>query len=83
MLLFLPSHSPSEDAGGCPAQPSRPVAPQDPLVSIGSSPLDRNFTELEIRRANILIELMTILEENRHIVLIAEHDPIIYKMPGT
>ncbi len=37
------------------------------------SRLDRNFTELEIRRAFTSFQLMTIMEENHHSFLIVEH----------
>ena len=43
------------------------------------SRLDRNFTELEVRRVFISFQLMTILEENHHSVLIIEHDPMLYE----
>ena len=43
------------------------------------SRLDRNFTELEIRRAFTSFQLMTILEENHHSFLIVEHDPMLYE----
>jgi len=43
------------------------------------SRLDRNFTELEIRRAFTSFQLMTILEENHHSFLIVEHDPLLYE----
>jgi len=43
------------------------------------SHLDRNFTELEVRRAFTSFQLMTILEENRHSFLIVEHDPLLYE----
>jgi hypothetical protein len=38
------------------------------------SRLDRNITELEIRRAFTSFQIMTILEENHHSFLIVEHD---------
>ena len=41
--------------------------------------LDRNFTELEVRRAFTSFQLMTILEENHHSFLIIEHDPMLYE----
>ena len=41
--------------------------------------LDRNFTDLEIRRAFTSFQLMTILEENHHSFLIVEHDPLLYE----
>jgi len=43
------------------------------------SRLDRNFTELEVRRAFTSFQLMTILEENHHSFLIVEHDPLLYE----
>jgi hypothetical protein len=43
------------------------------------SRLDRNFTDLEIRRAFTSFQLMTILEENHHSFLIVEHDPLLYE----
>ena len=46
------------------------------------SHLDRNITELEIRRAFTSFQLMTILEENHHSFLIVEHDPMLYEDAG-
>jgi hypothetical protein len=46
------------------------------------SRLDRNFTELEVRRAFTVYQLMTILEENHHSFLIVEHDPLLYEDAG-
>jgi hypothetical protein len=46
------------------------------------SRLDRNFTELEVRRAFTSFQLMTILEENHHRFLIIEHDPMLYEDAG-
>ena len=43
------------------------------------SRLDRNLTELEIRRAFTSFQLMSILEENHHSFLIVEHDPMLYE----
>jgi DNA polymerase I len=43
------------------------------------SRLNRNVTELDIRRAFTSFQLMTILEENRHSFLIVEHDPLLYE----
>ena len=43
------------------------------------SRLDRNITELEVRRAFTSFQLMTILEENHHSFLIVEHDPMLYE----
>ena len=46
------------------------------------SRLDRNITELEVRRAFTVFQLMTILDENRHSFLIIEHDPMLYQDGG-
>jgi len=46
------------------------------------SRLDRNITELEVRRAFTSFQLMTILEENHHSFLIVEHDPMLYEDAG-
>jgi DNA polymerase I len=46
------------------------------------SHLDRNFTELEVRRAFTSFQLMTILEENHHSFLIIENDPMLYEDAG-
>ena len=43
------------------------------------SQLNRNITELEVRRAFTSFQLMTILEENHHSFLIVEHDPLLYE----
>lgn len=43
------------------------------------SRLDRNFTELEVRRPFTSFQLMTILEENHHSFVIMEHDPMLYQ----
>jgi DNA polymerase I len=43
------------------------------------SRLDRRFQELEIRRAFTVFQLMTILEEARHSLIIIEHDPLLYE----
>jgi len=43
------------------------------------SRLDRDFTELEVRRAFTSFQLRTILEENHHSLLIVEHDPMLYE----
>lgn len=43
------------------------------------SSLDRRFEALEVRRAFTVFQLMTILEENRHTVVIVEHDPLLYE----
>ena len=39
------------------------------------SRLDRRFQDLEIRRAFTVFQLMTILEEARHSLVVIEHDP--------
>ena len=46
------------------------------------SSLDHRFTALEIRRAFTVFQLMTILEENRHTLMILEHDPLLYEDAG-
>ena len=46
------------------------------------SRLDRNFTDLEVRRAFTVFQLMTIPEENHHCFLIVEHDPLLYEDAG-
>lgn len=43
------------------------------------SRLNRNITELDVRRAFTVFQLMTILEENHHTFLIVEHDPLLYE----
>ena len=43
------------------------------------SRLDRNFTEMEVRRAFTCFQLMTVLEENHHSFLIIEHDSMLYE----
>jgi len=43
------------------------------------SRLDRRFTDLDIRRAFTVFQLMTVLEENHHTLLIVEHDPLLYE----
>ena len=43
------------------------------------SDLDRRFTDLEVRRAFTVFQLMTVLEENRHTLVILEHDPLLYE----
>jgi DNA polymerase I len=43
------------------------------------SRLNRNITELDVRRAFTCFQLMTILDENRHSFLIVEHDPLLYE----
>lgn len=43
------------------------------------SRLDRRFQDLEIRRAFTVFQLMTILEEARHSLIVIEHDPMLYE----
>jgi hypothetical protein len=43
------------------------------------SRLHRRFTELEIRRGVTTFQLMTILEEAYHSLIIVEHDPLLYE----
>jgi DNA polymerase I len=43
------------------------------------SKLNRNVTEMDIRRAFTSFQLMTILEENHHSFLTVEHDPLLYE----
>lgn len=43
------------------------------------SKLNRNITELDVRRAFTVFQLMTILDENHHSFLIVEHDPLLYE----
>jgi hypothetical protein len=43
------------------------------------SRLHRRFTELEIRRGFATFQLMTILEEAYHSLIIVEHDPLLYE----
>ena len=43
------------------------------------SKLDRWFQALEIRRAFTPFQLMTVLEEARHSLILIEHDPTIYE----
>ena len=46
------------------------------------SRLNRNITEMDVRRAFTFFQLMTILEENHHSFLIVEHDPMLYEDAG-
>jgi hypothetical protein len=39
--------------------------------------LNHCFQDLEIRRAFTVFQLMTILEESRHTLIILEHDPLL------
>jgi DNA polymerase I len=41
--------------------------------------LDRRFQDLDIRRAFTVFQLMTILEEARHSLIVIEHDPMLYE----
>ena len=41
--------------------------------------LDRRFQDLEIRLAFTVFQLITILEEARHSLIIIEHDPMLYE----
>jgi hypothetical protein len=43
------------------------------------SKLDRKFTELEIRRNFTVFQLMTILEEAYHSLILVEHDHMLYE----
>ncbi|MGD0952725.1 MAG: hypothetical protein ABR985_10100 [Methanotrichaceae archaeon] len=43
------------------------------------SRLDRRFQDLDIRRAFTVFQLMTILEEARHSLIVIEHDPMLYE----
>ena len=43
------------------------------------SRLNRNITELDVRPAFTVYQLMTILQENHHSFLIVEHDPLLYE----
>ncbi len=46
------------------------------------SKLDRRFTCLDIRRAFTAYQLLTVLEEARHTLVIVEHDPLLYEDAG-
>jgi hypothetical protein len=43
------------------------------------SRLDRRFEDLEIRRGFTVFQLMTILEEAYHSLILVEHDPLLYE----
>lgn len=43
------------------------------------SKLDRRIEALEIRRAFTCFQLMTILEEAHHSIVVVEHDPMLYE----
>ncbi len=44
--------------------------------------LDRQFTDLDVRRAFTAFQMMTILGEASHTITIIEHDPTIYEDDG-
>ncbi|NPV63253.1 MAG: hypothetical protein HPY61_11605 [Methanotrichaceae archaeon] len=41
--------------------------------------LDRRFSELEIQRGFTVFQLMAILEEARHSLILVEHDPMLFE----
>ncbi len=41
--------------------------------------LDRRFEALDIRRAFTVFQLMTVLEQNHHTIVIIEHDSMLYE----
>jgi len=41
--------------------------------------LDRKFRNLEVRRAFTAFQLLTVLEEAGHTVILVEHDPTLYE----
>ncbi len=41
--------------------------------------MDRRFEALEVRRAFTVFQLMTVLEQNHHTIVIIEHDPLLYE----
>lgn len=43
------------------------------------SKLDRRFTDLDVRRSFTAYQLLTILEESHHSVVLIEHDPSLYE----
>jgi hypothetical protein len=43
------------------------------------SRLDRRFKAMEIRRGFTVFQLMTILEEAHHSLILIEHDPLLYE----
>ena len=43
------------------------------------SGLDRRFASLQVRRAFTVFQLMAVLEDSRHTLLIIEHDPLLYE----
>ncbi|HNY35083.1 MAG TPA: hypothetical protein PKK68_10545 [Methanothrix soehngenii] len=43
------------------------------------SGLDRRFASLQVRRAFTVFQLIPVLEDSRHTLLIIEHDPLLYE----
>ncbi|MDM7933891.1 MAG: hypothetical protein QUS08_00700 [Methanothrix sp.] len=43
------------------------------------SGLDRRFEDLHVRRGFTAFQLMTILEESHHSLIMVEHDPLLYE----
>ncbi len=43
------------------------------------SGLDRRFVSLQVRRAFTVFQLIAVLEDSRHTLLIIEHDPLLYE----
>ncbi len=43
------------------------------------SSLDRRFVALDTRRAFTVFQLMSVLEESHHTIVIIEHDPLLYE----
>jgi len=43
------------------------------------SSLDRRFEALDVRRAFTVFQLMTVLEQNHHTIVLVEHDPLLYE----
>jgi len=41
--------------------------------------LNRRFTDLDVRRAFTAFQLMTVLQEAHHTIIIVEHDPLLYQ----
>ncbi len=41
--------------------------------------LDRRFEAIDIHRAFTIFQLMTVLEQNHHTIVIIEHDPMLYE----
>ena len=44
--------------------------------------LNRNITEMDVRRAFTSFQLMTILDKNHHSFLIVEHNSLLYENAG-